>query len=195
MNKYYLIYKPYGVVCQFSPTEAGPTLGTLFPFPKDVYPVGRLDKDSEGLLIITNDKLLHTNLLNPKNRHKRSYLVQVEGEPTGEKLDQLAKGVDIRIRKETYRSKNCDVELINDLRVKERNPPVRFRKNVPTYWIKMTLIEGKNRQIRKMTASVGLNTLRLIRSAIEELEINEMESGQCIELGQGFIYERLRLNV
>lgn len=196
--KYYIINKPHGYQSQFS-GEEHLNLSDLFKenkitVSKDVYPVGRLDKDSEGLLVITNDKRLHTHLLNPKNRHKRTYWVQVDNQVSQIAKTSLEKGVIIRINKKEYKTLPCQVELIPEPELLwERDPPVRFRKNIPTSWIKMTLKEGKNRQIRRMTAKVGFPTLRLIRYSIENLTIKGLKNGKISALNQQKIYELLKI--
>lgn len=183
IKRYFIIHKPYGVLTQFTDKENRPTLNALFKFPKDVYPIGRLDMDSEGLLILTNDKELTDYLLNPRNRHEREYYVQVEGVPSEEALEQLRKGVEIK-RGITLPAK---VKLIEDPHFPERVPPIRERKTIPTSWISLTLVEGKNRQVRKMTASVGLPTLRLIRVRIENILLDKLKNGEVRELMAGEI--------
>jgi len=178
-KKYFIVHKPYGVLTQFTDNENRPTLTGLFNFPKDVYPVGRLDKDSEGLLLLTNDKQLTDFLLNPKNKHEREYLVQVEGIPTKEALQKLCSGVLIEGKK-TLPAK---AKLIEDPNFPPRLPPVRERKTIPTSWISLTLIEGRNRQVRKMTAAVGFPTLRLVRVRIENLLLGNLNVGEVKEIG------------
>jgi 23S rRNA pseudouridine2457 synthase len=150
---YFAFYKPYGVYCQFSGlTMPKPTLADFGPFPKDVYPIGRLDADSEGLLLLTNDGIMKHYLLEPRFKHPRTYLVQVERIPTVAALDNLRKGVVIE-RRTTL---PADVRMIEHEPVIAPRPvPIRFRKNVPTTWLELTLREGRNRQVRKMTAAVG----------------------------------------
>ncbi|MGK9475278.1 pseudouridine synthase [Melioribacter sp. OK-6-Me] len=176
--RYYLVYKPYGMLSQFSDNQGRPTLKSLFPFPKDVYPVGRLDMDSEGLLLVTNDKKINNILLNPDYCHEREYYVQVEGIPDEEALDKLRKGVFIKGMK-TLPAK---VRLIESPDLPERIPPIRKRLNIPTCWLSITLIEGKNRQVRRMTASVGYPTLRLVRVRIENLHLKNMKPGEVLQL-------------
>lgn len=179
---YYIIYKPYGMMSQFSKESEKPTLADLpFKFPKDVYPVGRLDHDSEGLLLLTNDKRLNSQLLNPKNHYKKTYWVQVDREITSEAIVKLSTGVIIKIDK-PYQTKPAIVHKIDEPNIPERIPPIRFRLNVPTSWIEITLTEGKNRQIRKMTAAVGFPTLRLIRSGIGSISIANMQPNDVIKL-------------
>lgn len=168
---YYKIYKPYGMLSQFTDSEGRPVLKELYNFPDDVYPVGRLDADSEGLLLLTNDKALTDALLNPSNRHKREYWVQVEGEPEEGDLRKLEQGLVIKGRK-TLPAK---AEIMHDPKVPPRYPPIRFRKNIPETWIRIILTEGKNRQVRRMTASIGHPTLRLIRVGIENILLGKME--------------------
>ena len=133
-----------------------------------MYPVGRLDADSEGLLILTNDKQLNHRLLNPEFRHSRTYLAQVDGAVTGEALDKLRRGVTITVNGRPYKTRPAKAETPEQEPVlPERVPPIRYRKSIPTSWIKLTLSEGKNRQVRKMTAAAGFPTLRLVRVAIE----------------------------
>lgn len=176
--KYYLVNKPYGVLTQFTDSDGRPTLASLFNFPKDVYPVGRLDMDSEGLLIITNDKELTDYLLNPKRRHEREYYVQVEGVPDKEALKKLCSGVEIK----GERTQPAKAELIQDPKFPERIPPIRERKNIPVSWISLVLTEGKNRQVRRMTAAVGYPTLRLVRVRIKSIVPGDMKPGDVREL-------------
>ena len=176
---YLLFYKPYEVLCQFSPEGEKRTLaGYLKDFPKDVYPAGRLDYDSEGLLLLTNDKALTHKLLTPAFGHGRTYYVQVEGSPTPPDLDRLARGVDIRIDGKAHRTLPAKVLLLEpEPLLPPRNPPIRFRQSIPTTWLSITLREGKNRQVRRMTAAVGLPTLRLIRYSIGGVEIGSLMPG------------------
>lgn len=191
MPKYFVIYKPFGINSQFSQTESLKEVGN---FPPDVYPVGRLDKDSEGLLLITDDKDLNHFLLNPTFKHKRTYLVQVEGEPTEEALRSLEKGVDINLKGIIYRTKKATAVCPKEIPgVPERNPPIRYRKNIPDSWISLKLQEGKNRQVRKMTASVGFPTLRLIRWSIEDLTIEGYGVGEIREFAREEIYSLLHI--
>ena len=174
---YFVVYKPYGMLSQFSKEGEKPTLADLgFAFPRDAYPVGRLDHDSEGLLLITNDKSLNSKLLSPKNHYKKTYWVQLDREISDEAIEQLQKGVIININGE-YKTRPAIVNRIVEPTLPERIPPIRFRVNVPTSWIEISITEGKNRQVRKMTAAVGFPTLRLIRSAIGPLYIDNMNSG------------------
>ena len=189
---YFIIYKPYLVLSQFSAMDGKQTLADYFQVPKDVYPIGRLDYDSEGLLILTNDKQLNNRLLNPFFAHEREYWVQVDGAITPEAVGQLQKGTFINIDGKQYRTKPCKAMLFTEPPiVPERNPPIRFRKEIPAPWLQLTLKEGKNRQVRKMTASVGYPTLRLIRYRIEKLTIDALQPGEMISIGQKDIYKLL----
>ena len=180
--RYFLIYKPFGTLSQFTPEAGHPGLGELHNFPSDVYPVGRLDRDSEGLLFLTNDKRLNHRLLDPKYAHNRTYWAQVEGEATPEALEQLQRGVDIKHKGKVHRTRPAKARLLSPApTVAERNPPIRFRKSVPDCWIELTLTEGKNRQVRKMCAAVGFPCLRLIRVAIGNLELAPLEVGKVTE--------------
>ncbi len=183
--KYYLLYKPYGMLSQFTKeVDTHITLADLdFDFPSDVYPVGRLDKDSEGLLLLTNDKKLNYKLLDPKNKHKRTYLAQVEGLPSDEHLKEFKKGITIKVGKKPYKCLPAHARLLDNIpQLPERDPPIRFRKNVPTSWLQIELIEGKNRQVRKMCAKIGFPVLRLVRSGIETLETGILQPGQIEQI-------------
>jgi 23S rRNA pseudouridine2457 synthase len=185
MPRYYLFYKPYQVLSQFSAEGDKRTLADFFKdIPRNVYPVGRLDYDSEGLLLLTDDTSLTHRLLDPSFAHPRTYWVQVEGTVTDEALRQLQQGVVINIDGKPYRTKSATAKLLRDEpQLPERNPPIRFRKNVPTTWISLTLTEGKNRQVRRMTAAVGFPTLRLVRYAIGKITIENLQPGEytCLQ--------------
>lgn len=169
-------------------------LGDLYDFPKDVYPVGRLDKDSEGLLILTNDARLNARLLTPGKGHTRTYLVQVEGIPGEKALEKLRTGVDIRINKRTYRTRPGKATLLSHPPgLPERDPPIRFRKSVPDSWIELTLTEGKNRQVRRMCAAVGFPVLRLVRTRIEDLALEDLQPGKVQGYKQKELYQKLRI--
>lgn len=180
---YLIFYKPFQVLSQFSAEGDKKTLANFFSgIKKDIYPVGRLDYDSEGLLLLTNDKELNHRLLNPMFIHDREYWVQVEGIPTEQAIHNLANGVTITVDGKPYRTRKAVVKLLaaETLPVPERNPPIRFRKNIPTSWLSLTLTEGKNRQVRKMTAAVGLPTLRLIRYRIGRQTMEGMMPGDIL---------------
>ena len=192
MHRYFIIYKPYQVLSQFTSSEGKQTLKNYFNVPSDVYPVGRLDYDSEGLLILTNDTTLNHRLLNPKFSHEREYWVQVDGAIHQKAIDDLQAGVTITINNEKYRTQRCKAtRFANTPLVPERNPPVRFRKEIPTSWIKLIITEGKNRQVRKMTAQTGFPTLRLIRYRIAAITIEGLLPGDMREMNKNEIYTRL----
>jgi 23S rRNA pseudouridine2457 synthase len=165
------------MLSQFSREGEHATLADLdFIFPKDIYPVGRLDADSEGLLLLTNDNYLKTKLLEPRNKHKRTYYVQVEGEITKEACQQIADGVTISINGKAYLTLPAFASLLEEPTLPERNPPIRFRKNIPASWVSITLHEGKNRQVRRMTAAAGFPTLRLVRWSIGKISLADFSA-------------------
>ena len=187
---YFLIYKPFQVLSQFTSTEGKLCLKDILHVPTDVYPVGRLDYDSEGLLLITNDKSINQQLLHPLFAHQRTYWVQVEGAITNEALTQLTKGVSINVDGKTYLTKPAKLEQLPDsIEVPDRNPPIRFRKNIPTSWVSIQLTEGKNRQVRKMFAQVGFPVLRLIRAKLGKYSIQDMQPGDCLSLTAAEVQE------
>lgn len=174
--QYVLFYKPYGVLSQFTDHQqtTHPTLKQFISVP-DIYPVGRLDRDSEGLLLLTNHGRLQNRLCHPQFAHPRTYWAQVERIPDEMALHQLTQGVKIR----DYRTRPAQVHLLTDPpQLPPRDPPIRYRKNVPTAWLEMILREGRNRQVRRMTAAVGFPTLRLVRVAIAHLKLAELNPGQ-----------------
>jgi 23S rRNA pseudouridine2457 synthase len=191
--RYFLIYKPFGVQSQFRPDAGQIGLGTLHDFPVDVYPVGRLDADSEGLLLLTNDTYVNKKLLDPVNRHWRTYYVQVEGTITQEAIEQLIKGVSISINGKKYFTAKARARTIQQPDLPPRVPPIRFRKSVPDSWLELSLTEGKNRQVRKMTAATGFPTLRLVRVKIEDLSMDQPGPGKVMELEKSEIYHKLKL--
>lgn len=192
MFRYFIVYKPYKTLSQFTSAENKKTLADYFAVPKNVYPVGRLDEDSEGLLILTNDKKLNHRLLNPSFEHEREYWVQVDGAITNDAVMQMQQGLQLNIKGDMHQTKSSVVQIFNEAPlVAERDPPVRYRATVPTSWIKIILKEGKNRQVRKMTAQVGFPTLRLIRYRIEDIELNNMQPATMIELSHKSIYKKL----
>lgn len=171
------------MLSQFTREGEHLTLADLdFIFPKDIYPVGRLDADSEGLLLLTNDNFLKTKLLDPKNKHLRTYYVQVDGEITKEACLYLSDGVKIAINGNPYTTLPASAKPILTPELPERNPPIRFRKNIPTSWLSISLYEGKNRQVRRMTAAVGFPTLRLVRWAIGKMNLSS-NGGKTAEPG------------
>ena len=173
------MHKPYDVLCQFTDSLGRKTLKDFGPFPKDVYSVGRLDIDSEGLLLLTNDSEVNHRLTEPQFEHPRTYLVQVEGNPSSEALAQLERGVIIQGDK----TKPAQARLLkSDPFLHPRTPGIRYRKNVPTAWLEVTLREGRNRQVRKMTAAVGYPTLRLVRTKIGDLALGNLKPGEVLKL-------------
>jgi 23S rRNA pseudouridine2457 synthase len=178
-------HKPYGVLCQFTPDQPGQRTLAEFGFPPGVYPVGRLDLDSEGLLLLSDEAGFNNRLLDPKAAHPRTYHAQVEGIPTADALRQLAHG---GLAIQGYKTLPCRVRLLgSEVMVLPRDPPVRYRQAIPTSWLELTLTEGKNRQVRRMTAAVGFPTLRLIRRAIGKLEMDPGH-GQWRQLTSGEIH-------
>lgn len=172
--KYIAFYKPYGVLSQFTGEAQDKTLAD-FNLPKGVYAAGRLDKDSEGLLILTDDGKFNQKLTNPQSKKTKTYYVQVERIPSKESIEKLKLGV---IIKGGYKTLPCEARLIGDPGFGPRTPPIRERKSVPDCWLEIKLIEGKNRQVRSMTASIGHPTLRLVRVEIGKININNLTPGK-----------------
>jgi 23S rRNA pseudouridine2457 synthase len=174
MARIILFNKPYGVLSQFTPEAGHPGLAEYIPLP-GVYAAGRLDADSEGLLLLTDDGALQHRLAHPKHKMPKTYWAQVEGEPDEAALMPLRKGVDLG----DFHTRPAQVRLMPESSgLWPRNPPIRFRKNVPTHWLEIVLEEGKNRQVRRMTAKVGLPTLRLVRWAIGPWTLEGLAPGQ-----------------
>ena len=172
-------HKPYGVLSQFTPDGSANRTLAEFGFPKGVYPIGRLDADSEGLLLLSDEEGLNTRLLDPEHGHHRTYWAQVERIPTAETLATLAAGVTIQ----DYKTRPCKAWLLDPQpEVAPRDPPIRVRKNIPDCWIALALTEGKNRQVRRMTAAVGHPTLRLMRIRMGVLDLDELLPGAWREL-------------
>lgn len=171
--------KPYGVLSQFTPDGSPNRPLAEFGFPKGVYSLGRLDADSEGLLLLSDEAGLNTRLLNPARGHLRTYWVQVERIPGAEALARLEQGVNIQ----GIQTRPCRVKILEPQpEVPPREPPIRFRKNVPDTWLQIELAEGKNRQVRRMTAAIGHPTLRLVRVAIGQFWLPDIAPGQWKEL-------------
>ena len=168
-----LFNKPYGVMSQFSADDKHPTLAEYIPI-KNVYPAGRLDHDSEGLLLLTDDGKLQNLISDPKNKMPKTYWAQVEGDITDEAIAQLRKGVILNDGMTKPAECQCMSEPEN---LWPRDPPIRFRKNIPTRWIELTIKEGRNRQVRRMTAATGFPTLRLIRYQIGEWNLQGIQPG------------------
>jgi pseudouridine synthase len=174
------LFKPYDVLCQFTDAEGRATLKDFVPIP-GIYPVGRLDRDSEGLLLLTDDGRLAHRLTDPRYEHPRTYLVQVERIPDDEALEKLRRGIILR----DGPTRPADVALLTEPpELPERSVRIRFRKAVPTAWLRLTLREGRNRQVRRMTAAVGHPTLRLVRVAIGPVTLGGLAPGQWRELSE-----------
>jgi 23S rRNA pseudouridine2457 synthase len=173
MTRIILFNKPYGVLTQFSGADPAETLAGYINVP-DVYPAGRLDKDSEGLLLLTDDGKLQAEISSPRFKLPKTYLVQVEGVPDEEALARLRRGVTLN----DGPTRPAEAKLIDPPELWPRNPPVRYRKSVPDSWIALTITEGRNRQVRRMTAAVGFPTLRLVRWQIGSWTIDGLAPGQ-----------------
>jgi 23S rRNA pseudouridine2457 synthase len=171
--------KPYGVISQFTPDGSANRTLTDFAFPPNAYPIGRLDADSEGLLLLSDEPKLNERLLHPRHAHEREYWVQVERVPTWEALRQLEHGVVIQGRK----TMPCNAWVLEPQpQMPPRDPPIRFRKTVPACWLGLELIEGRNRQVRHMTAAIGHPTLRLVRMRIGNLGLGDLPAGEWKKL-------------
>jgi 23S rRNA pseudouridine2457 synthase len=175
--------KPYGVLCQFSPSGVRPTLADLLAVPA-VYPAGRLDLDSEGLVLLTDDGRLQNRIAAPRNKMDKRYWVQVEGEPDEATCARLQQGV--RVGDYVSRPKRAQ-RIVPPASLWPRDPPIRVRRNIPTAWMEIVLTEGKNRQVRRTTAAVGYPTLRLIRAAIGPIDLVELDlaPGRWVQLDPG----------
>ncbi len=176
MGKSYILYKPYGMLSQFTKEAAHHmTLADLsFSFDKDVYPVGRLDADSEGLLLLSSDKSLNHKILHPSKKETKTYLAQVEGSPSQQDFNAFSKGISIKIKGKTHQCLPAKARVLSDSPdLPERNPPIRVRKHVPDTWVEIKIQEGKNRQVRKMFASVGFPVLRLVRVSLSKWHYNQ----------------------
>lgn len=173
MSKIILFNKPYGVISQFREHEKHPTLAKYIT-DKSLRIAGRLDTDSEGLMLLTDDGRLNAAITHPKNGKYKTYYAQVEGTPTNSQIAQLTKGVQLK----DGLTLPAKVTQINEPNLWQRTPPVRFRKTVPTSWLKISICEGKNRQVRRMTAAVGLPTLRLVRVQIDEFRLDDLQPAE-----------------
>ncbi len=168
-----LLNKPYGTLCQFTDSEARPTLADLLPV-RDVYPAGRLDRDSEGLVVLTDDGALQHRISDPRHKLAKTYWVQVEGVPDESALQVLRDGVLI----DDHRTRPAQVRLLPaEPKLWPRNPPIRFRRAIPTSWLEIVLHEGRNRQVRRMSAAIGHPTLRLVRIAIGPWKLDGLAPG------------------
>jgi len=195
MFRYFALNKPYGVLSQFTDEAGHPGIASLgLGLPNDVWPVGRLDRDSEGLLMLTNDMRYRSALTDPASKCPKNYWVQVEGDPDEQDLANMEKPMKLRIKGKEHLTVGARVSLMSDLSIPERTPPIRFRKHIPTRWIQLEITEGKNRQIRRMTAHVGFPTLRLIRAGIGDLMLEDLgiDPGIVCELDRSVANRALR---
>lgn len=177
MDRLVLLNKPFQVMCQFSREGDRATLADYISIP-DIYPAGRLDYDSEGLVILTNSGRLQHRITDPRHKLPKTYLAQVEGIPVEASIDRLRQGVMLK----DGGTRPAEIELIDDPELWPRNPPIRVRRNIPSSWLRLTISEGRNRQVRRMTAAVGHPTLRLIRVRIGEWELGDLLPGQWREV-------------
>jgi 23S rRNA pseudouridine2457 synthase len=171
-----LFNKPFDVLCQFTDSENRRTLADFVDI-KGVYPAGRLDKDSEGLVLLTDDGDLQHKISHPSHKMTKTYWVQVEGKPENDAIKQLCEGIQLK----DGLTAPATAQILSEPELWPRNPPIRYRANIPTTWLAITLQEGRNRQVRRMTAAVGHPTLRLIRSAIGPWSLNELTPGRWLE--------------
>ncbi len=172
-KKIILFNKPYDVLCQFTSPDGSSTLADYIDAP-DFYAAGRLDKDSEGLLILTDNGQIQQQLTNPRYKLPKTYWAQVEGQPTEESLEPLRHGIQLN----DGWARPAKVHLLAAPEIWPRNPPIRYRKNVPTGWVSITLTEGRNRQVRRMTAAIGFPTLRLVRISIGNWQLGDLKPGE-----------------
>ncbi|MBR9788973.1 MAG: pseudouridine synthase [Vibrionaceae bacterium] len=176
-RKVIIFNKPYDTLSQFTDGDGRKTLADYIPV-KDVYAAGRLDRDSEGLMVLTNDGILQAKLTQPKSKSPKTYWVQVDGAPEEADLDKLRKGVELK----DGMTLPAKVEVMDAPELWDRMPPVRFRANIPTTWLAITIIEGRNRQVRRMTAHIGFPTLRLVRFSMGDIELGDLQPGEWREI-------------
>lgn len=184
MSRILLLNKPFNVLCQFTDNEDRRTLAE-FINEKGLYPAGRLDRDSEGLVLLTDDGRLQHCIAHPRHKMEKTYWVQLEGVADEQSVQALLKGIQLK----DGPARALSVSIIDEPPLWPRNPPIRYRASIPTSWLALTINEGRNRQVRRMTAAVGLPTLRLIRSAIGSWELEELEPGQWRELSEETVSE------
>jgi 23S rRNA pseudouridine2457 synthase len=177
--RHILFHKPCNVLSQFSTDGSDKLTLKAFIDVPDVYPVGRLDYDSEGLMLLTSDGQLQHRLSDPKFGHPRTYWIQVENSPTDAQLEPIRRG---GLNIQDYKTRPARIKLIQPPDLPDRIPPIRYRKSIPTAWLEITLTEGRNRQVRRMTAAIGFPTLRLVRVAIGDLELADLAPGTWRDL-------------
>ncbi len=181
--KYIVFNKPFGVLSQFTQEVEGQRTLSEFNFPKDVYAAGRLDKDSEGLLVLTDVGDFNKRLTTPQFEKNKIYWVQVEGAPVDKDFEGFRKGLSMK----DYKARPAQVKILKNFEIPPRDPPIRERKSIPTTWIEVTIHEGKNRQVRKMCAAIGFPCLRLIRAQIGLYKLGDLPSGTWVEVSPGDI--------
>jgi 23S rRNA pseudouridine2457 synthase len=182
--RYFILFKPYGILCQFTPDHPGQqTLADLYQFPREVYSVGRLDMDSEGLLILTDDSALNTKILAPDSKMPKTYWAQVEGTPEDKTFKPLRQGMTVRIRQKKVKLEPAQARILEEAPIlPERDSAIRVRHSVPDTWVEVIVTEGKNRQVRRMLANLGHPVLRLIRVGIGHLNIGDLKPGEVKEM-------------
>ena len=179
----FAINKPYGVLSQFTPEDGHPGLSDLqLGVPRSVWPVGRLDRDSEGLLLLTEDKVLKQRLTNPSRNHNKTYWVQVEGVPSDSCIEPMRHPMQLRIRKKNVVTKPSRVTIIPEPQLPPRTPPIRRRLTISTTWLKIDLTEGKNREIRKIFDSLNMTVTRLIRVSYGKYRLGKLQKGRLIKV-------------